>query len=45
MADDVVDEPLPYDEVGADLDAAYQPWLAPQEFDPGRPTPYDTDAT
>jgi sec-independent protein translocase protein TatB len=42
--DAAVDEPLPYDEIGAELDA-YEPWLTPQEFDPGRPTPYDTDAT
>lgn len=39
------EDPPPYDEVGAELDDAYQPYLVPQEFDPGRPTPYDTDAT
>lgn len=44
-ADEDLADPLPYDEVGAEIDDAYQPYLVPQEFDPGRPTPYDPDAT
>ncbi|MBM6400827.1 twin-arginine translocase TatA/TatE family subunit [Phycicoccus sonneratiae] len=47
VAADVLD-PLPTEADGygdPGYDAAYEPWLAPQEFDPSRPTPYDTDAT
>ncbi|MGG5260449.1 twin-arginine translocase TatA/TatE family subunit [Phycicoccus avicenniae] len=43
---DVVDDD-PYAATAIDevADEDYRPWVAPQTFDPGLPTPYDTDAT